>query len=159
MRFLRPLVALLAVSVVLLGPGVSAQRPPAAAHHQPTVAQYLKPGLPSELVSARKVDRLAWIAYEEGKRNVFTAAGPLFRPVRATSFLKDDGVDMTGVKISDDGSTIVFVRGSAPNSAGWCSSTRSRASCSRAGRRATGGRSRNWCAPSAWWLPRASPTF
>jgi dipeptidyl aminopeptidase/acylaminoacyl peptidase len=119
MRFLRPLVALLAVSVVLLGPGVSAQRPPAAAHHQPTVAQYLKPGLPSELVSARKVDRLAWIAYEEGKRNVFTAVGPLFRPVRATSFLKDDGVDMTGVKISDDGSTIVFVRGSAPNNQGW----------------------------------------
>src|SRR5262245_4799166 len=65
--------------------------------HKPTIAQYLKPGLPIELVSADKADRIAWIAYEEGKRNVFVAGAPLFRPVRVTAFLKDDGVDLTQV--------------------------------------------------------------
>jgi dipeptidyl-peptidase 4 len=116
----RSLVALSAAAVVLFVPAAGAQRAPATfVRHQPTAAQFLKPGLPMELVSARKVDRIAWMAYEEGRRNVFTAAAPLYRPVRVTSFLKDDGVDLTGVKISDDGSTIVFVRGHALNNQGW----------------------------------------
>jgi dipeptidyl-peptidase 4 len=93
--------------------------PWAADPHRPTIAQFLKPGLPTELVSARNADRIAWIAYEEGKRNVFTAAAPNFTPVRVTSFLQDDGIDLTTLRISGDGMTVVFVRGSAPNSAGW----------------------------------------
>ncbi len=84
-----------------------------------SIASILKPGLPLELVSAKRADRIAWVAYEEGKRNVFTAAAPAFRAVRVTSFLKDDGVDLTQVRISDDGSTIAFVRGHAANNAGW----------------------------------------
>lgn len=98
---------------------VFAAVPRASAPHQPTIAQFLKPGLPTELVSARKADRIAWIAYEEGKRNLFTAAAPNFLPVRVTAFLKDDGTDFTNLRISDDGTTLVFVRGSAPNNVGW----------------------------------------
>jgi dipeptidyl-peptidase-4 len=93
--------------------------PRASAPHQPTIAQFLKPGLPTELVSARKADRIAWIAYEEGKRNIFTAAAPNFLPVRVTAFLQDDGIDLTSLRISDDGATLAFVRGSAPNNVGW----------------------------------------
>jgi len=59
------------------------------------------------------------MAYEEGKRNVYTAAAPDFEPVRLTSFMEDDGRDLSDVSISDDGSMIVFVRGTAPNRAGW----------------------------------------
>jgi hypothetical protein len=55
--------------------------PRGSAPSQPTIAQFLKPGTPIELVSARKADVIAWIAYEEGKRNVFVATAPLFRPV------------------------------------------------------------------------------
>ena len=33
--------------------------------------------------------------------------------------MKDDGTDLSDVKISDDGSIITFVRGSAPNRFGW----------------------------------------
>jgi dipeptidyl aminopeptidase/acylaminoacyl peptidase len=120
MRRVRLVLVLLAALAVVLRPSVSAERRPLAApQSRPTIAQYLKPGLPSELVSAKKVDRIAWIAYEEGKRNVFTAVGPTFRPVRVTSFLKDDGVDLTAVRISDDGSVVAFVRGSTPNNQGW----------------------------------------
>lgn len=85
----------------------------------PTIQQFLKPGFPYELVSAAKVDRIAWLSYEEGKRNVFTAAAPTFAVTRVTSFLKDDGNDLTGLEMSDDGRTFVFVRGTAPNNVGW----------------------------------------
>ena len=112
----RRFAAAVVLGAMMLAP-MSAERAPQTA--RPTIAAILEPGLPIELVSARKADRIAWVAYEEGRRNVFTAAAPSFRPVRATSFLDDDGVDLTQVRVSDDGSTIVFVRGHGANSDGW----------------------------------------
>ena len=92
---------------------------PASAQHQPTIEQYLKPGYPQELVSAKKADRIAWEAYEAGRRNIYWAAAPDFKPRRLTSFLEDDGIDLTDVRISDDGRTVAFVRGTPPNRSGW----------------------------------------
>ena len=118
MRFPRCLVVAVAVLAMMFlvaaQPTVSAQAGPA-----PTIAQFLSSASPIEVVAARKVDRIAWIAYDEGKRNVYTAAAPAFTPVRLTSYLKDDGIDLTAVRISADGTTVVFVRGSAANRAGW----------------------------------------
>jgi dipeptidyl aminopeptidase/acylaminoacyl peptidase len=71
------------------------------------------------VVAARKVDRIAWVDYAEGKRNAYTAVAPLFVPVRLTNFMKDDGIMMSAIRISDDGSTVVFLRGEAPNRSGW----------------------------------------
>jgi dipeptidyl aminopeptidase/acylaminoacyl peptidase len=85
----------------------------------PLYQQFLSNAHPLELAAARKVDRVAWLVYDEGKRNVYTAAAPAFTPSRLTSFLKDDGVDISDVNISDDGGTVVFVRGTAPNRQGW----------------------------------------
>ena len=85
----------------------------------PSFQQYLSPASPQEVVAAKKVDRVAWVDYAEGKRNAFTAAAPLFTPVRLTNFMKDDGIMMSAVKISDDGSTVIFLRGEAPNRDGW----------------------------------------
>ncbi len=90
-----------------------------APNGKPTIEQFLKPGFPYELVSADKADRVAWLSYEAGKRNVFTAAAPDFHATRVTSFTKDDGIDLTGLEISADGRTFVFVRGTAPNNVGW----------------------------------------
>ncbi|MHB1326970.1 MAG: S9 family peptidase [Gemmatimonadales bacterium] len=89
------------------------------AQTKPTIGQFLSPGMPLELVSARDVDRIAWVAYEEGHRNIYTAAAPAFRPVRLTRFLEDDGVVLTNLTISADGRTVAFIRGSAPNRDGW----------------------------------------
>jgi dipeptidyl aminopeptidase/acylaminoacyl peptidase len=113
---------LVAVPLVALAAGLTpfaSVAPAAAPTGRPTIAQYLKPGMPVELVSAAKADRIAWTAYEEGKRNVFTAAAPTYAPVRVTSFLKDDGIDLTDLRISSDGSTVAFVRGTSPNNQGW----------------------------------------
>ncbi len=97
--------------------------PAARAHAQaathPTVAQFLSPASPLDLASAAHADRIAWMAYDQGKRNVYTAAGPAFKPVRLTNFTRDDGIDLTDVTISGNGAMIVFVRGSAPNREGW----------------------------------------
>ena len=71
------------------------------------------------MVAARKVDRVAWVDYAEGKRNAYTAVAPAFVPVRLTSFLKDDGIMMSGIRISDDGSTVIFMRGGGANRDGW----------------------------------------
>jgi len=92
---------------------------PIAAQTKPTYEQFLSPAYPSELVSAKKADRVAWIAYDRGLRNVYTAAAPDFKSVRLTKFLEDDGVILSELEISDDGSVVTFVRGSEPNRQGW----------------------------------------
>jgi len=101
--------AVLAGALALLAPSsLVAQKPPA-------IAQFLSPPYPFGLVSARKTDRLAWLAYEEGRRNVYTAAAPGFVPVRLTAFTNDDGTDISDLRLADNGSIAVFVRGTAPN--------------------------------------------
>jgi hypothetical protein len=85
----------------------------------PAYQKFLSPASPQEVVAARKVDRIAWVDFHEGRRNAYTAAAPLFTPVRLTNFLKDDGIEMSAIRISADGSTVVFLRGVAPNRDGW----------------------------------------
>jgi len=91
----------------------------AAPASAPTIDAFLSPGYPTEIVSAKKADRIAWTAYERGRRNVYTAAAPAFAPVRLTNVTKDDGVELSDLAISDDGRVVTFVRGTAPNRAGW----------------------------------------
>ena len=85
----------------------------------PTIEQFLMPGTPTEIVAAKKAERIAWTAYEHGLRNVYTAAAPAFAPVRLTNVTKDDGVELSDISISDDGAVVVFVRGTQPNRDGW----------------------------------------
>ncbi len=113
MKYFRRLLLLALPAAFFAMPLVSA--PPEI----PLYQRFLSPASPQELVSARKADRIAWVDYQEGKRNAFAAAAPLFRPVRLTNFTKDDGIMMSEIRISDDGSTVVFLRGEAPNRDGW----------------------------------------
>ena len=92
---------------------------PAQAQAKPTIAQFLAPAMPFELVSAKKADRIAWLSYERGVRNAYAASAPEFKPVQLTKFREDDGVTLTELQISDDGSTVSFARGSEANREGW----------------------------------------
>ncbi|MCK5651179.1 MAG: PD40 domain-containing protein, partial [Gemmatimonadetes bacterium] len=84
-----------------------------------TIEDILSPLFPVEMVSANAADRIAWIAFERGMRNVYTAATPDFEPMRLTRWMADDGTDLTDIRISDDGEVVVFVRGHFPNRVGW----------------------------------------
>ena len=94
---------------------------PAAASAQQTASleSFFNVASPLELTAAQEVDRIAWTVYEAGLRNVYTARAPDFAPVRLTSFMRDDGQEVSSVRLSDDGSMAVFVRGHAPNRDGW----------------------------------------
>jgi dipeptidyl-peptidase 4 len=114
-RVFRPTIpsfALVLALALALAVRVEAQKPP-------SMAQFISPGYPASLVSAKKADRVAWVVLDAGKRNVYTAAAPDFRPVRLTAFLDDNGVDTSDPSISDDGSVVVFVRGHSLNRDGW----------------------------------------
>ena len=92
-----------------------------------TIQQILDPAYPVEVTAAKAAERIAWISYERGMRNVYTAAGPNFEPVKLTAVETDDGNDMTDVTLSDDGSMVVFVRGHTANRDGWIANPTSNA--------------------------------
>jgi dipeptidyl aminopeptidase/acylaminoacyl peptidase len=92
---------------------------PLSAQQRFTIEDILSPAWSFNLVSAKRADRIAWIEYERGMRNVYTAVAPDFTPVRLTNFMEDDGTDLSELQISDDGSIILFVRGHEPNREGW----------------------------------------
>lgn len=92
---------------------------PLYAQKAPTVEQFMSPPSPLEMTAAKKADRIAWVTYERGMRNVYTAVAPAYKSVRITNFLSDDGIDLGSVRLSDDGSVAIFVRGSSQNRAGW----------------------------------------
>jgi dipeptidyl aminopeptidase/acylaminoacyl peptidase len=107
------------LAVLLLAVAAVSPRTVWTAGVAPTIEQFLMPGYPTEIVSARQADRIAWTAYEHGRRNVYTASAPDFQALGVTSVTKDDGVELSDLSISDDGSVVVFVRGTAPNREGW----------------------------------------
>jgi dipeptidyl aminopeptidase/acylaminoacyl peptidase len=124
--FSRSSLALAAGAVLATGAGAQSARPSfqnakprAVANAGPTVEQFMSPPSPLEFGAARKAERLAWVTYERGMRNVYTAAAPDWKAVRITKFLDDDGVDLGSVRLSDDGSVAIFVRGAGQNRVGW----------------------------------------
>src|SRR5215212_1636771 len=111
---MRRLVAAVALTVVALSPRAVST----AGAASPTIDQFLMPGTPIEIVAAKTAERIAWTAYEHGRRNVYTAAAPDFAPVRLTNVTKDDGIELSDISISRDGAIVVFVRGTQPNREG-----------------------------------------
>ena len=84
-----------------------------------TLEQVLSAPYPTNLVSARSADRIAWVFNSEGARNIWTAAGPDFAPVNLTGYGKDEVFEVPSVELTADGSIVVYVRGGNPNSRGW----------------------------------------
>ncbi len=90
-----------------------------------TLEEVLSPPYPWGLVSAKNTDRIAWVFHSKGERNVWTAASPDFKPVNLTGFVRDEVFEIPDIYITDDGKTVVFVKGGRPNSEGWVTNSRS----------------------------------
>ncbi len=74
------------------------------------LAAHLALPVASNLAGARDVPRFAWIENEAGVRNVWIG-GPDTPAHALTGNSEDDGVELSDVTLSNDGTTIAFVRG------------------------------------------------
>lgn len=66
---------------------------------------------PSALAAAPRGDAVAWVADEQGARNVWMAAAPGAAPQQLTHYTEDDGQEISHLAFSADGSYLVYVRG------------------------------------------------
>ena len=83
-----------------------------------TLEQVLSAPFNSNLVAAKNGNRIAWTSNQEGKRNIWVAEGPGFTARQLTSYPEDDGGELSDLRFSADGNTIVYVRGEGKDSAG-----------------------------------------
>ena len=62
--------------------------------------------------------RIAWIFDAKGERNVWVADAPNFGARQVTHYTGDDGMPLAALKLTPDGRTVVYARGTEANSAG-----------------------------------------
>jgi hypothetical protein len=66
---------------------------------------------PTELTAGPQGSKIAWALEEQGRRNVYVADGPDFKPRKLTNYTQDDGQEITSLSISANGQWVVYVRG------------------------------------------------
>ncbi|MFZ3342898.1 MAG: prolyl oligopeptidase family serine peptidase [Terriglobales bacterium] len=83
-----------------------------------TLEQVLSSPFPSNLVAAEHAGRIAWVFDAEGARNVWVADAPNFEARQVTRYTADDGMPIAALKLTPDGRTVVYARGSETNKTG-----------------------------------------
>ncbi len=83
-----------------------------------TLEQVMSSPFPTALTSAAKANRIAWVFDSKGERNVWIADAPEFAGRQVTHYQGDDGQDIFAVKLTPDGKTVLFARGSEVSSEG-----------------------------------------
>ncbi len=104
--FAGSLIALLLVTAQLTPQGAVAQSGSSF-----TLEQVRSYPFPSGLQSARLVDRVVWAFNERGLRNLWVAQGPSFAARQLTQYTRDDGQELSSVRISANGEWVSFIRG------------------------------------------------
>ncbi len=94
--------------------------PSRACAQQPAIAaaDILSAAFVPELSAAPAGRHVAWVANQEGKRNIFVATAPDLHARQLTATTRDDGQDVTSLTWTPDGRTLFYVRGAAANRAG-----------------------------------------
>ena len=83
-----------------------------------SVEQALDYPYPYGLTAAVHGDRVAWVFNVRGARNVWVADGPEFAARQVTHYTGDDGMPIASLRLSPDGNTVVYARGSETNDQG-----------------------------------------
>ena len=83
-----------------------------------SLEQVMSSPFPNNLVAAEHAGRIAWVFSARGERNVWIADAPNFEARQVTRYAGDDGMPIAGLKLTPDGRTIVYARGSEANGAG-----------------------------------------
>src|SRR5947209_7730959 len=77
-----------------------------------TVEQVMSSPFPSDLATAKQAGRLAWAFNLKGERNVWVADAPGFQAHQLTQYQGDSGQQILSVRLTPDGRTVVYARGS-----------------------------------------------
>src|SRR5438094_7555683 len=91
---------------------------PMRAQQSFTLEQVLSAPFPSDLTAAKSAPRIAWVLDEKGKRNIYVAEEPDLKVRRLTSYLEEDGQELSALQFSADANTIVYTRGGGKNRTG-----------------------------------------
>ncbi|HEV8504041.1 MAG TPA: prolyl oligopeptidase family serine peptidase [Chitinophagaceae bacterium] len=83
-----------------------------------TIENYLAPPFPTDLIGSPDGKTIAWVFNDKGSRNIFVAEAPAFGAKAITSYSNDNGIEISNVEFTPDGSQIIFVRGNPPNNNG-----------------------------------------
>ncbi len=112
MKFKRAAEVLLtcAVSGTAAGPLLSAQTF--------TIKQILGAPFPTQLTASRHGERIAWVFAERGAQNVWVADGPAFTPRQVTHYMGDNGKPIASLRLTPDGTQVLFARGTELNEQG-----------------------------------------
>ncbi|MCI0486344.1 MAG: S9 family peptidase [Blastocatellia bacterium] len=91
---------------------------PLACTNDFTLEQVMSAPFPSDLIASPQGDKVAWVFYKEGKRNLWLAEAPAFRGRQLTRYGEDDGQEILQPLFSPDGNSIAYVRGGWPDEEG-----------------------------------------
>src|ERR1700719_473697 len=92
--------------LVLLSMALGAQ-----AQQSFTLEQVMSAPFPGDLTAAKSAPRVAWVLDEQGRRNIFVAEAPDFKARRLTTYLEEDGQELSSLQFSPDAGAIVYTRG------------------------------------------------
>jgi dipeptidyl aminopeptidase/acylaminoacyl peptidase len=90
-----------------------------------TLEQVLSAPFPHGLTSVSHAPRVAWVFNNKGERNIWIADEPDFVPRQVTHYKGDDGQPIASLRLTPDGKTIVYARGSETNKEGTSANPRS----------------------------------
>ncbi len=99
------LAAMAGISMAAVSLGAVQAAPP------PKLEAFLSYPFLNELTASDNGNKIAWIETRKGVRNIWVADGPDFKPRKLTNATADDGQELAGLNVSEDGSTIVWTRG------------------------------------------------
>jgi len=83
-----------------------------------SLEQIMSSPFPTNLTAATHAGRIAWVFAFKGEHNVWIADAPDFEARQVTHYVGDDGMPIAALKLTPDGRTIVYARGSEANREG-----------------------------------------
>lgn len=106
--------AILSMSVLVF----AVLMPPAAQGQGFTIEQALNYPFPYGLTAAPHGERIAWVFNLRGASNIWVADGPDFSARQVTHYAGDEGLPIASLRMTPDGGTVVYARGSELNGQG-----------------------------------------
>jgi len=83
-----------------------------------TIDKLLSAPFPTSLVASADGRTIAWVQNALGVRNIWVAEAPGWQGRQLTGYQADDGQELTGLVLTPDGGTLLYVRGGGANRRG-----------------------------------------